>query len=261
MLTLPKYLITAALSVALPLTACREDQTTFAENAVVSMTLCADGYLHSLPDVEPRLAALSWQSRSALSQTPEHLRHLPQTDTDPERRRNWTHTTQISSAGGNGDIDLKWGENFETVWENFETLSSALGVSDPSPLLKSRLEAIEAPARSPRILYLDRSGATAGPNTFVDAVIKAAGGTNIIQNPGWQSPDIETLIRLQPDIILNSFMDSDYAGVTDRALRHKALADKIQSVPRITVPSQYWTCAGPGLIEAAEHLNQALAEL
>ena len=231
------------------------------ENAVVSTTLCADGYLHSLPDIEPRLAALSWQSRSALSQTPEHLKSLPQADNDKERRLNWSQATQISSAGGGGDIDLQWGEDFETVWKNFDILSTKLDVPDPSPGLKSRLKSIEHPANSPRILYLNRSGGTAGPETFVDAVIKAAGGINIIETPGWQSPDTETLIRLQPDIILTSFTKSNYAGVNDRTLRHEALADKINSVPQIDIPGRYWTCAGPGLVDATEHLNQAMAKL
>ena len=243
------------------LAGCGGSQAQLPDKAIVSTTLCADGYLHSLPDIEPRLAALSWQSRSTLSQTPEHLRDLPQTDNDPERRLKWTDAVQVSSANGGGAIDLKWGESFETVWKNFEMISSQLGTTNPSPTLKSRLQSIEKPSMPRRILYLDRSGATAGPGTFVDAVIKASGGTNIIQNPGWQSPDTETLIGLQPDIILSSFTNSDYAGVNDRTLRHAALADKIRSLPHIDIPGRYWTCAGPGLIDAAEHLSQAMAEL
>jgi iron complex transport system substrate-binding protein len=108
---------------------------------------------------------------------------------------------------------------------------------------------------------MDRSGATAGPGTFVNAVIEAAGGTNLIQNPGWQSPDTETLIGLQPDIILTSFMGSKYAGVNDRTLQHAALTSKIQSLPRIDIPGKLWPCAGPGLVEAAEKLNHAMAKL
>jgi len=95
----------------------------------------------------------------------------------------------------------------------------------------------------------------------VDAVIKAAGGTNIIETPGWQSPETETLITLQPDIIVTSFTKSNYAGVNDRTLRHAALAEKIKSVPTIHIAGRYWTCAGPGLVDATEHLNLAMAKL
>jgi len=95
----------------------------------------------------------------------------------------------------------------------------------------------------------------------VNAVIEAAGGTNIIENPGWQSPDTETLMRLEPDIILTSFMGSDYVGVNDRTSRHAALAEKISSLPVIDMPGRLWPCAGPGLIEATEHLSRDMLKL
>ena len=247
--------------VFIPLVGCGQAQTVLPENAIVSTTLCADGYLQALPEIEPRLAALSWQSRSVLSQTPERLKFLPQADDDPERRLKWAGAVQISSAGGGGDIDLTWGEDFQTVWANLTLLASKLETQNPSETLKSRLISIEKPATPPRILYMDRSGATAGPQTFVHAVIEAAGGANIIENPGWQSPDTEALMSLTPDIILTSFMDSNYAGVNDRTLQHAALASKIESLPSIDIPGRYWPCAGPGLVDAALLLNQAMLDL
>lgn len=243
------------------LTSCAPGHLKAPKDTIMSTTLCADGYLHSLPGVESRLAALSWQSRSTLSQTPEHLRHLPQATNDPESLIKWRDTIQVTSAGGQGQIDLNWGEDFETVWTNFAMLAAHLKVDDPSGDFQARLKAIHQPEKRPLVLYLDRSGATAGPRTFVNAVIDAAGGENIIQNPGWQSPDTETLISLKPDIILTSFMDSSYAGVNDRTSRHAALAAKISSLPVIEIPGRLWPCAGPGLIEAAEQLNQGMAKL
>ena len=192
----------AALSAVLSLAGCHAAQSDLPENAIVSTTLCADGYLHALPEIAPRLAALSWQSRSALSVTPDALKSLPQADDDAERLLRWSGTLHISSAGGRGDIDLNWGEDFETIWKNLASLSQKLNTPNPSTALQTRLTQIAKPAKAPKILYLDRSGATAGPGTFVHAVIKAAGGQNMIQNPGWQSPDTEHLIALQPDIIV-----------------------------------------------------------
>lgn len=250
-----------ALTVFIPLAGCGASVMQVPDNTIVSTTLCADGYLQAIPKIETRLAALSWQSRSALSRTPIHLQPLPQADDGVERRLTWANAIQISSAGGRGDIDLFWGEDFETVWKNFAILSSELEIPDPSGEFKNRLASVEKPATSPRILYIDRSGATAGPGTFVNAVIEAAGGINIITHPGWQSPDTETLIGLQPDIILTSFMDSEYAGVNDRTLRHAALTSKILSLPRIDIPGSFWPCAGPGLVDATEQLSQEMAKL
>lgn len=247
--------------ISLALASCNRVQTNLPKNAIVSTTLCADGYLHAFPELEPRIAALSWQSRSNLSQTPEHLKALPQTDNDIERRLNWSSAIQISSAGGAGNIDLIWGENFETVWKNLALLSIKLNAHSPANSLKFRMESIKKPDVPPRILYLDRSGATAGPGTFVHAVIEAAGAVNIIDNPGWQSLDTETLIGLKPDIIVTSFMGSKYAGINDRTLRHTALASKINALPRVDIPGRYWPCAGPGLVDAVEHLSHAMNTL
>jgi len=173
----------------------------------------------------------------------------------------WKDAILISSAGGPGDIDLSWGEDFDVVWKNLKSLSHAFNLPDPSNDLQARLGALEMPKERLKILYLDRSGATAGPQTFVDEVITVAGAENIVRAPGWQSPDIEVLMKYDPDIILTSFMDSEYSGVNDRALRHKALAEKIESVPQIKIPGKYWPCAGPGLVEAAEHLSEYLLAL
>ncbi len=243
------------------LTGCGQVKVDAPEDAIVSTSLCADGYVQAFPELTPRLAALSWQSRSALSSTPEHLKTLPQTDSDPERALIWKDAVKISSAGGGGDIDLQWGESFETLWENLGTLSDALDIADPSDVLKARLQALESPEVTHEVLYLDRSGATAGPGTFVDEVIKAAGAVNVVQTTGWQSPDIEVLMQYDPDVIVTSFMDSNYAGVNDRALRHAALAQKIQAVPQVQIPGKYWPCAGPGLVDAAEHLSRSLLPL
>lgn len=246
---------------AIVISACTPADVDLPENAVVSLTLCADSYLHAFPNIESRLAALSWQSRSSLSVTPDHLKSLPQADTDLERAQRWTGATRISSAGGTGDIDLKWGEDFDIVWANLEELSKTLNIANPSQNLKARVNALTPPTNPPRILYLDRSGATAGPGTFVDAVIKAAGAKNIIQTPGWQSPDTEVLIQLNPDIIMTSFTRSNYAGVNDRTIRHNALASKIASTPQIDIPGNLWPCAGPGLVTAAETLSKSMEAL
>jgi len=242
------------------LCACTSPDTELPEDAVVSTSICADTYLLALPEVEPRLAALSWQSRSALSDAPDRLRALPQADEDPERLRRWQGAMIVGSAG-TPDIMLNWGEDFEVVWKNFAALSVALDVEDPSSTLRARLEALPDLETSPRVLYLDRSGASAGSGTFVDAAIRAAGGRNIVTTPGWQSLEAEALLGMQPDVIVTSFMDSNYVGVTDRAMRQDALAEYIESVPKIDLPGGLWPCAGPGLVEAAERLSAAFAAL
>ena len=252
--------------VALAATACQKPHNSdINPTDVVSTSLCADSYLLAMPDIAPRLAALSWQSRSALSRAPAELRDLPQAGTDRETLMGWRPAQIITGPGAiplaSSAKHLNWTESFEGVWDNFAALSNALGSSDPSPDLQNRLGNIPAPSRPLRALYLDRSGASAGPDTFVDAVFQAAGVTNILTQPGWQTLDTETLISLAPDVIVTSFMGSDYHGANDRVVRQDALAQKIANTPQIDIPGAFWPCAGPGLVDAAEAISKELATL
>ena len=90
------------------------------------------------------------------------------------------------------------------------------------------------------------------------AAITAAGGENIVQAPGWQTLDPETLITLSPDIIMTSFFNSGYESVQAKAIRHTVLVGFIASRPVIDIPGPLWPCAGPDLIDAAELIADGL---
>jgi iron complex transport system substrate-binding protein len=224
-----------------------------------STSLCGDSYLLALKP--QNVSALSWQSDSDLSRATAAQKALPQISDRAEDIVQRPNSIIVFGPGEGAktakyakqSVSLAWGETFETVWENMERL--ALGSSAG---WKTRLETLDKPASKPKILYLSRAGGTAGINTFVDAVITAAGGENVIITQGWFTPDPETLLAQKPDIILTSFYDSDYASVNDSGYRHKAVRDFVSAYPRIDIPGALWPCAGPGLVEAAEQLNAAL---
>jgi len=217
-----------------------------------------------MPDVHDRIAAMSWQSRSTLSLAPKELATLPQAGENLEQLIKFAEAQVVTGPAQSQlkspTLSLDWGEGFETVWANFERLSATLKTEDPSPHLKSRLDRITKPSSPPNLLYLNRAGGTAGPGTFVDAVFKSVGAENVVTTPGWQSLDTEMLLQLNPDIIVTSFMASNYAGVNDRAIRHSALARRLKAFPQIDIPGAFWPCAGPGLVDAAEKLSTELAK-
>ena len=239
---------------------------------VVSTSLCADSYVLSML-VENDIAALSWQSGDKLSTAPESFRGKPKAHDDVETLLALNPTLVVFGPGegaaaqpildkrGIKYVRLAWGENFESVSLNMNIIANA---AHPDAIYRdpATIDMIQhLPRGRPSVLYLSASGGTAGPGTYVDAVIRAAGGVNIITTHGWHTPSVESLVSLNPDLIITSFFNDGYASVNEAGLRNKALQDKIKSTARVNVPGKLWPCAGPGLYEAADIIGTAVAEL
>ncbi len=225
-----------------------------------------------------RISALSWQSRDALSRAPNDLKILPQAWDSAEALLALDADYVLFGAGegfssgpiltkaGKHSSAVEWGEDFTAVKNNFQNIGEAIGAQDQARRqihdLDDRLRRLETrKATKPKVLYLSRSGGSAGPNTYVDAVIKAAGGQNIIETAGWINPDPEFLIALQPDLILTSYFHDGYDSAHSVPLRHKAVRKFISRHPRLEIPGSLWPCAGPDLIDAAELLHEKLEDL
>ena len=222
---------------------------------MVSSSLCADGYVLALaPD---RVRALSWQAGSPLSDAQGEALALPRLWDDPETlfRTPGLHVAGPGAAPPGG-VALQWAEDFEALAANIDRVADASGTSAQGWHARIRaLDALPQPATRPRILYLTRAGGSAGAGTYVDAAIRKAGGVNAAAAPGWHTPDVETVLATDADIVLTSFFGSDYHGARDAALRHAALRRFIAARPRIDVPGRLWPCAGPGLVEATRRIN------
>lgn len=241
-----------------------------------STSLCGDSYVLALaPD---QVRALSWQSRTALSLATEAQRQLPQVWNDPESLLGIKNDIIIFGPGEGKFKDrlstpsfvLSWGEDFDAVFENLARIEARLGQeTSVTAQLRARLAQVKASAEQrarmnaprPRILYLSRSGGTAGAGTFVDAAIKAAGGLNIAPHAGWSTPEPETLLALTPDLILTSYFESGYESVQASAVRHAAVRKFVDSKPAVNIPGALWPCAGPGLVTAAEQISKAIEGL
>lgn len=246
---------------------------------IASTSLCGDSYLLVL--APERAAALSWQSRDDVSRATARQRRLPQIWDDPERiigaaadivlfgPGEGAAASQFLSKTTTKSQHIKWSEDFNGVKENYTGLSEAIfKTSEPNKHvadLDARLTTLKARAQDrqsvPSVLYLSRAGGTAGPNTYVDAAIQAAGGQNVIAAPGWLTLSPEKILSLSPDMIVTSFMTDGYESINANGVRHKALRHFISARPQVNIPGALWPCAGPGLIEAAERIAAGLDEL
>ncbi len=234
---------------------------------VVSTSLCADAYvLAAVPDAN--IAALSWQSGDAVSTAPQSWRAKPKAWDDGEALLALKPTLVVFGPGegmrakpvldqqGIKYVNLAWGEDFQVLVQNQTMLANAVHKPVPPTVNFKRTSTGRV-----KTLYLSAAGATAGPGTYVDAVIVAAGGLNIITTLGWHRPDAEILVGLKPDLIVTSFFKDGYTSVNGAGLHNKVLQDKIKSTPHINVPGKLWPCAGPGLYEARDIIADAIGGL
>ena len=239
---------------------------------IASTSLCGDSYLQAL--APNHITALSWQSRSPLSRATDAQRKLPQLWDDPEVLIGAEADIILFGAGEGkasatqhtGTVNLTWGEDFETLKVNADAINEALNLdSDIIENWSRRIAALRQDAAKretkPKVLYLSRSGGSAGTGTLVDTAITAAGGVNAAQASGWFTPDPEEIIAYEPDLIIKSYFKNGYESVQSTALRNKVVQRFIAKHPSIEIDGNLWPCAGPGLIEAAELISEAIDKL
>lgn len=250
---------------------------------VASASLCADAYLFAL--LEPgEIQAVSWQVDEPVSEAPDWARDYPRAWADAERLYHLSAAHVVFGPGeGTGlgpmlaqagveTVHLHWGEGFQTVRENLRLLGRAFGREDRAEReitqLDRRLEALAGRAQQRsarrRVFYLSSSGGSAGDSTYIDAAITAAGGDNVVAAngaTGWTRSDPEQVLGLSADLIVTSFFENGYEGRLNRARYHAAYRQVLDTEARIEIPSGYWPCAGPHLIDAAERIADALDRL
>jgi len=234
---------------------------------IVSTSLCGDAYvLEKTPHAQ--ITALSWQSGDALSLAPLELRNLPRANDDIEHLLALEPTLVVFGPGEGTKakpilqkarietVSIDWGETLDAVNANRQKLAKKIGYQIENEDLNTPIF-----VNPPLVLYLSRAGGTAGPGTFVDAAIEAAGGLNVIKTPGWHTPDPETFATLSPDLIVTSFFDQGYESINATGARHQLIQEKFKSTPRVDVPGALWPCAGPGLNTATRIISNAIGEL
>jgi len=106
----------------------------------------------------------------------------------------------------------------------------------------------------------------AGPNTFYNELIHAAGGTNVVLDSLNDYPTLsaEAIIRLKPDIIVDAM--SSMAQYANQAQKLKHDWDEFTMVPAVgdslvfCVTGDYVTIPGPRLIQFLNDLRQIIGK-
>lgn len=139
--------------------------------------------------------------------------------------------------------------------------------------LRQRLEAVRARVKGrdrPRVLLvLDRPASgrlrevvTAGPRTFLDQLVRLAGGRNLFHDAPrrYFTPSLETVVERQPQLILELRPGAGEAGSLElQARREWEEVFGTGKTPQVRVLTEpYLVVPGPRLARAAELLETVL---
>jgi iron complex transport system substrate-binding protein len=117
-----------------------------------------------------------------------------------------------------------------------------------------------APHQTIRVAAWGEGGSIPGRGTLFDAILRAAGGTNIVpaeSHQAYTSFDVEQLLMARPDVIAYPSNTGDTPGRnTDQALHPLIL--KLYAGRRIVYPVALFSCGIPASARAAVAMRAAL---
>jgi iron complex transport system substrate-binding protein len=198
-------------------------KSAFAAPRVVSLDQCADQYVLAL---SPRaaIAGLSFRAEAGDAYLAAEARGLPKRRatlesllaTRPEVVvRTWGGDAQLVrrlQARGVRVTTLDDATDFDGVRANVRRAAAALGEQAKGEALIQGMDRELAEAgRRPTgktAAYLTPGGATAGPGTLVDAMMRAAGLRNAELGPGYRTLSLERLALQPPQALVLGFFDA-----------------------------------------------------
>lgn len=235
-----------------------------AARRVMSLDSCADQYVLALA---PREAIVGVSPRADAPDSFLRAKAigLPQRRTTIEAVlgarpdvvvRQWGGDARLTAAvarRGVRTVSLGDATDFDGVRANVRQVAQALDRQAEGEALLARMDADLAQAkgagRGRAAFYLTPGGYTAGPNTMIDAMLRAAGFTNASTQPYFSPAPLESLVLNPPKAVVLGFFDLTRAGA-DRwgpgrhaALRKATRGRVVASLPGAMLGCSAWFAA------------------
>lgn len=235
---------------------------------VMSLDSCADQYVLALAPREA-IVGLSYRAVAADSYMREQAVGLPLRRATFENLvsarpqlvvRLWGGDARLSKAlqtRGVETVTLDDATDFAGVRANIRKVAAALDRGPQGEALIStmnaRLKAAAGAGRGRKALYLTPGGYTAGANTLIDAMLRAAGYANATPAPYFAPVSLEQMVMTPPAAVVLGFFDRARAGA-DRwgpgrhaALRRVVGRRTVASLPAAVVGCPAWFAADGAL--------------
>ena len=136
-------------------------------------------------------------------------------------------------------------------------------IADIRDRLSALPQATSGPSRPIAAVY-QPNGFTIGKGSLVNDLLSRAGLRNLaverrIDNYG--ALPLEVLLFAQPDLLVMNAVEDSGPAMAYEILRHPALVRRYSGERVVSVPSSWWSCPGPRLVDAVQRLQQAAQRL
>jgi iron complex transport system substrate-binding protein len=155
-------------------------------------------------------------------------------------------------------------DDFHEVREQFLRIGQVLGRAERAAEVIAELDAgladLSKGATGVTALGWSSNSYATGVGTFTDAVMNAAGLTNIAAREGIQGGarvPLEMLLAEKPDLVVTGSTAYDRPALAQDNFAHPAFRAYVASGKQVSVPDKYWICGAPFTLEAVRILQDA----
>jgi iron complex transport system substrate-binding protein len=225
---------------------------------VLSLDQCADQYVLALtPRTE--IVGLSTRARNPDAFLAAVAAGLPRRRADTESALAARPTVVVRYWGGDPGlladlarrgariVTIADATNFDGVRRNVRDVAAALGNPGGGRTLIAdmdrKLAASRGAWRGRGAVYLTSGGATAGSGTLIDAMMQAAGLTNLTRGTGYRELSLEALQIVPPSAIVEGYFDAAGQAQTHWGPgRHGALQKLAAGRALVSLPATLLGC-------------------
>ena len=252
-----------------------------APQRVMSANGCTDLLLLQLAP-RSRIVSVTYRARDAVrSLAPGLADGIPTNDGRPEEvvafkpdllvagRFTTTRTKAFARRAGIPVVEIDDAASFADIRRITLQLGQALGETARAQALVARMDralaSLAAGPPPPRrvVAAWGGGGIVLGQGTLADAIITAAGGTNVAAGQGalgFGNFDVEALLRARPDVLLQTDPRFTHPTLQREQGRHRVVR-RVYAGRTILLPEAGYACGLPQSAEAAVSLRRALTAI
>jgi iron complex transport system substrate-binding protein len=179
-------------------------------------------------------------------------------------------TVSLLKRLGYAVLELDIAESLDDVRAQIRAAAAAIGArqagEDMIERLDLRIETARADRgpRRPLAVVYGPNGFTLGPRSLSGSLIEIAGFENLAARAGIVGVarlPLELLLLAAPDLLIVEAEHGHAPAMATQILSHPALRDLRERITVAEIPRPLWSCPGPWLADALDHLTAARAAL